>query len=74
MVIIPKTEGNATPLGQRPLSVLPIENSLWATVRLEHLQAWCDSWLPLFSVLVKVGALLMLGTLHRWILRKLSAV
>ena len=46
MVIIPKTEGNATPLGQRPLSVLPIENSLWATARLEHLQAWCDSWLP----------------------------
>ena len=19
---------------------------LWATVRLEHLQSWCDSWLP----------------------------
>ena len=46
MVMIPKTEGNATPLGQRPLSVLSTVCRLWATVRLEHPQAWCDSWLP----------------------------
>ena len=46
MVVIPKTEGNATPLGQRLLSVLPIVNRLRAIVRLEHPQAWCDSWLP----------------------------
>ena len=45
VVLIPKVEGNATPLGH-PLSVLPIVYPLWATVRLEHLQTWCDSWLP----------------------------
>ena len=46
MVMIPKAEGNSTPLGQRPLSVLPVIYRLWATVRLGHLQSWCDSWLP----------------------------
>ena len=46
MVMIPKAEGNATPLGQRPLSVLPVFYRLWATVRLGHLQELCDSWLP----------------------------
>ena len=46
MVMIPKAEGNSTPLGQRLLSVLPVVYRLWATVRLEHLQEWCDSWLP----------------------------
>ena len=47
----PKAEGNVTPLGHL-LSVLPIVYPLWATVRLEHLQTWCDSWLPssVFSV------------------------
>ena len=45
MVVIPKAEGNATPLGQRPLIVLPIVYRLWATVR-EHFQSWCESWLP----------------------------
>ena len=51
MIVIPKAEGNRTPLGQRPLSVLPIVYRLWANVRLTHLQDWCDSWLPdsLFS-------------------------
>ena len=51
VVMIPKVEGNATPLGH-PLSVLPIVYPLCATVRLEHLQTWCDSWLPssVFSV------------------------
>ena len=46
MIMIPKAEGNSTPLGQRPLSVLPVVYRLWVTVRLEHLQEWCDSWLP----------------------------
>ena len=46
MVMIPKAEGNLTPLELCPLSVLPIVYRLWATVRLGHLQAWCDSWLP----------------------------
>ena len=46
MVMIPEAEGNSTPLGQRPLSVLPVVYKLWATVGLGHLQEWCDSWLP----------------------------
>ena len=46
IVMIPKEGGDATPLGQRPLSVLPVVCRLWATVRLGHLQDWFDSWLP----------------------------
>ena len=43
--MIPKAEGYSSPLGQRLLSVLFMYR-LWATVRLGHLQAWCDSCLP----------------------------
>ena len=42
----PKTGGDSTPLGQRPLCVLPIAYRLWASVRLQHLQKWFDSWVP----------------------------
>ena len=42
----PKADGDSTPLGQRPLCVLPIAYRLWASVRLQHLQEWFESWVP----------------------------
>ena len=44
--MIPKTDGDATPLGQRPLSVLPIANRIWASVRMLQLEDWFRSWVP----------------------------
>ena len=41
VTLIPKADGDATPLGQRPLCVLR------ASVRLRHLDSWLRSWLPL---------------------------
>ena len=41
-----KADGDATPLGQRPLCVLPVVYRIWASVRL-HLDDWLKSWLPL---------------------------
>ena len=32
--MIPKTGGDATPLGQRPLSVLPVVYRIWASARM----------------------------------------
>ena len=37
IAMIPKAEGDSTPLGQRPLCVLPVVYRLWASVRLAHL-------------------------------------
>ena len=34
IAMIPKTDGDATPLGQRPLSVLPIVYRIWASARM----------------------------------------
>ena len=31
--MIPKTDGDATPLGQRPLSVLPVVYRIWASAK-----------------------------------------
>ena len=36
IAMIPKTGGDATPLGQRPLSVLPIAYRIWASVRMHQ--------------------------------------
>ena len=44
--MIPKAEGDSTPLGQRPLYVLPVVYRLWASVRLTHLQDWFHSLVP----------------------------
>ena len=44
--MIPKAEGDSTPLGQRPLCVLPVVYRLWAWVRLAHSQDWFYSWVP----------------------------
>ena len=42
--MIPKTDGDATPLGQRPLSVLPVVYRIWASVRRGQLEDWFKSW------------------------------
>ena len=38
--MIPKSDGDATPLGQRPLSVLPIVYRIWASTRMGQLGDW----------------------------------
>ena len=44
--MIPKTDGDATPFGQRPLSVLPIVCRICASARMRHLEDWFRSWVP----------------------------
>ena len=34
ITIIPKTDGDATPLGQRPLCVQPVVYRIWASARM----------------------------------------
>ena len=46
IAMIPKTDGDATPLGQRPLSVLPIVYRVWASARMGQLDSWFRSWVP----------------------------
>ena len=46
ITMIPKTDGDATPLGQRPLSVLPVVYRIWASSRMLHLESWFKSWVP----------------------------
>ena len=40
IAMIPKTDGDATLLGQRPLSVLPIVYRIWASARKGQLEDW----------------------------------
>ena len=44
--MISKADGDSTPLGQRPLSVLPVVHRLWASLRLGHLMEWVLGWVP----------------------------
>ena len=44
--MIPKADGDSTPLGQRPLSALPVVCRLWASLRLGHLREWIEGWSP----------------------------
>ena len=44
IAMIPKTDGDATPLGQRPLSVLPVVYRIWASSRMVQLEGWFKSW------------------------------
>ena len=44
--MIPKTDGDATHLGQRPLGVLPIVFRIWASARMGQLDGWFRSWVP----------------------------
>ena len=46
IAMIPKADGDSTPLGQRPLSVLPVVYRLWASLRLGHLREGVEGWLP----------------------------
>ena len=46
VALIPKVGGDSTPLGQRPLSVLPVAYRIWASVRMEKLEGWFRSWVP----------------------------
>ena len=46
IAMIPKTDGDATPLGQRPLSVLPVVYRIWAATRMGQLDDWFKSWVP----------------------------
>ena len=45
IAMIPKVDGDSTPFGQRPLSVLPVVYILWASLRLGHLREWVEVWL-----------------------------
>ena len=46
IAMIPKTDGDATPLGQRPLTVLPVVYRIWAAARMNQLDGWFKSWVP----------------------------
>ena len=46
IAMIPKTDGDATPLGQRPLGVFPIVHRVWASARMSQLDGWFRSWVP----------------------------
>ena len=46
IAMIPKTDGDATHLGQRPLCVLPIVYRIWASARVGQLDGWFKSWVP----------------------------
>ena len=46
IAMIPKTDGGATPLGQRPLYVLPIVYCIGASARMVQLEGWFKSWVP----------------------------
>ena len=52
--MIPKADGDATPLGQRPLSVVPVVYRIWASAGMVQLEDWFRSWVPdsVFSGLV----------------------
>ena len=46
IAMIPKTDGDATLLSQRPLSVLPVVYRIWASARMGQLEDWFRSWVP----------------------------
>ena len=46
IAMIPKTDADATSLGQRPLSVLAVVYRIWASARMGRLEDWFRSWVP----------------------------
>ena len=46
IAMIPKVGGDSTPLGQRPLSVLPVVYRIWASARMKQHEGWFRSWVP----------------------------
>ena len=61
--MIPKADGDSTPLGQRP----PVLYRLWASLRLGHLREWVEAgFFSRISVLIMVSLLWRLGSLLLW--------
>ena len=50
--MIPKTYGDATPLGQRPLSLLPVVYHIWASAKMVQLEDSFQSWVLSAGVVV----------------------
>ena len=71
IALIPKSDGDATPLGQRPLCVLPVVNRIWASARMMQLEPWFRSWVPesVFSAGGGGAVLLMPGIPLLWTLK-----
>ena len=46
IAMIPKSGGDATPLGRRPLCVLPVVKKIWASAWMMQLEPWFKSWVP----------------------------
>ena len=46
IALTPKVDGDAAPLEQRPLSVLPVVYRIWASARMGQLEDWFRSWVP----------------------------
>ena len=46
VAMIPLSGGDATPLGQRPLCVLPVVYRVWASARMMQLEPRFKSWVP----------------------------
>ena len=44
--MIPKVDGDATPLEQRPLCVLPVDYRIWASAFMIQQKKWFRFWLP----------------------------
>ena len=44
--MIPKVDGDVTPLGQRALCVHPAVYRIWASACMMHLEDWFKSWVP----------------------------
>ena len=74
IAMIPKADGDATPLSQRPLSVLPIVYRVWASARMGQLDGSGLGYLILSSVLGLVVGRWKLGFLLLLILRKFLLV
>ena len=68
IALIPTADGDATPLGQRPLSVLLVVHQIWASARMVQLEDWFKSWV--FSLLVVVVGRVRLGIPLPWILKR----
>ena len=76
IAMIPKTDGDATHLGQRTLSVLPVVCRVWASARMGQPEGWFRSWVPdsVFSAGVVVGRWRLGILLHLILRRVLSGV
>ena len=63
ITMIPKTDGDATPLGQRPLSVLPIVYRIWASARMGQL----DGWFQVLGCLILSSVpVVVVGSVEAW--------